>query len=251
MMFSSNISSRLQAVYKGLLSAIVVSILLFCFSCQKSKTQGQTQPESFVMMGIDISHHNSVVSWEKLEQERVHFVYMKATEGTTHQDTHYTDSYSAIRLSAVKLGAYHFYSFGISGREQARHFIRISQLRAGDLVPAIDVEHSPTNPYSSDQQYIAKVIRELKELEDELYQHFGVHPLIYTNNNCYKLYVDGHFPKNPLWIVDLEKQPSADIPNWKIWQYSHMGRVAGIKGNVDLNYYRYTSKEFSELILPH
>lgn len=252
MIARQEVYSRKQSLRSGLLSAILVFGCLCLFStCGKKKNEKASSTESFVMMGIDVSHHNPIPDWEKLKAEHVDFVFLKATEGTTHIDGNYALNYAEARQSTIKMGAYHFYSFGLSGREQARHFIETAQLQAGDLIPAIDVEHSAINPHSTDKQYVAKVIREIKELEDELYQYYGVHPLIYTNNNCYQLYIDGHFPNNLLWIVDLDKQPSSDIANWRIWQYSHMGRVAGIKGHVDLNYYRYGSNEFSELILPY
>lgn len=201
--------------------------------------------------GIDISHHNPIPDWQKLEAEGVNFVYMKATEGTTHEDRNYPSNYAESRQSNIKTGAYHFYIFGQSGREQARHFIRVANSQAGDLIPAIDVEHSPANPYSKNKRYNEKVIKELKELEDEMYEYYGVHPLIYTNVDCYKLYIKGHFPDNLMWIVDLDKEPSSEIKNWRIWQYSHTGKVPGINGHTDLNYYRYTAKEFTELLLPH
>ena len=43
---------------------------------------------------------------------------------------------------------------------------------------------------------------------------------------------------NPLWIAEYgvkQPKPTTKIGPWKIWQYDEKGRVAGIKGNVDLD----------------
>lgn len=174
---------------------------------------------------------------------------MKATEGNDHEDRNYPFNYDLARKSNVKVGSYHFYTFGLSGKEQAQHFLKTAKFNTGDLIPAIDVEHSAINTYSKDDKYVSLVIKELKVLEAELYERFGVHPVIYTNRDCYKLYIKKNFPDNIIWMCDLHNEPSNDL-NWKIWQFSHKGEIPGIDGHIDLNYYRYTFDEFKELLLP-
>lgn len=213
------------------------------------------EPESFdsskyFVKGIDVSHHNPIIQWESLLDQNITFAYLKATEGTSHEDRNYMYNYELAKNTNIKVGSYHFYSFTLSGKEQAQHFLKKAQFKSGDMLPAIDVEHSPANPYNKDKKYIKLVIDELKILEKELYENFGVHPVIYTNRDCYKLYIKGHFPNNLMWICDLHNEPSDDIKNWRIWQFSHKGELPGIEGNIDLNYYRYDFEKFKELLLP-
>lgn len=234
-----------------ILVLLIGGIVIFWLQrCQKEPDRDLNTNTAYLIKGIDLSHHNPFPNWRKLEEEGVHFVYLKATEGSTHEDKNYPCNYNEGRNSNIKIGAYHFYTFAESGLEQAKHFIRIANSQQGDLIPAIDVEHSPTNPHSYDEAYISKVVKELKVLEEELHKHYGIRPLIYTNNECYRLYIEKNFPDNLLWIVDLEREPSSQLKNWRIWQFSHIGRVAGLNAHTDLNYYRYTAKEFSELLLP-
>ena len=226
--------------------------LLLAFYLKKAPSEKQTFSElgTFVIRGIDLSHHNAIPEPRKLKNEGVSFVYMKATEGTDHLDRNYQLNYRLLKDAGIRTGAYHFYTFGVSGKRQAAHFIKTARMQSQDMIPAIDVEHSPVNPYSRDTAYVAKVIRELKALEDELYRYYGKKPIIYTNKNCYQLYIEKHFPDNLLWFADLHNQPSAELQNWRIWQFSHQGKVAGVDGKVDLNYYRYNLKEFDEMLLP-
>lgn len=214
-----------------------------------------TEPESFdsnkyFVKGIDVSHHNPILNWDNVLEQNITFAYMKATEGNSHLDRNYEFNYDLARKSNIKVGSYHFYTFALSGKEQAQHFLKTAQFNSGDLIPAIDVEHSPANPYSKDKEFVKTVVAELKTMENLLYERFGVHPIIYTNKDCFKLYIKGNFNENIIWMCDLHNEPSEDINNWRIWQFSHKGELPGIDGHVDLNYYRYTFDEFKELLLP-
>lgn len=214
-----------------------------------------SQPESFgsnkyYIKGIDLSHHNPIPNWSDLKEQNISFAYLKATEDNSHQDRNYPYNYDLGRKSGIIIGSYHFYSFGISGKEQAKHFFNTAKCQTGDLIPAIDVEHSSKNIYSNDSSYVDLVVNELKILENEFYEYYGVHPLIYTNKDCYKLYIKNNFDNNFIWISDLHKEPDNDIKNWRIWQFSHKGELPGMPEKVDLNYYRYSFDEFKELLLP-
>lgn len=214
-----------------------------------------SEPETFdsnkyFVKGVDVSHHNPILNWDAVLDQNISFAYMKATEGTTHEDRNYPYNYDLAKKANIKVGSYHFYTFALSGKEQAQHFLKIAKFATGDMIPAIDVEHSPANPYSKEKKYVEMVVSELKVLENELYEHFGVHPIIYTNKDCYKLYVKKHFPHNIIWMCDLHHEPSDDIKNWQIWQFSHKGEIAGSDGHIDLNYYRYSFDQFKELLLP-
>lgn len=208
------------------------------------------ESDKYYIRGIDVSHHNPILDWNNVEAQNISFAYIKATEGNTHKDRNYLYNYDLAKNTKVKIGSYHFYIFGLSGKEQASHFLNTAKFNSGDLIPAIDIEHSKANPHSTDSTFLSSVKKELQVLENTLYEHFGVHPIIYTNKECYRLYVKNLLPENTIWICDLHKEPSDDISNWKIWQFSHEGKIKGIPENIDLNYYRYSFEQFCELLLP-
>ncbi len=248
---------RKQHKYKSIKSIISIStfvIVAFALSYHFYKEHKQSdtfdKSKKYQVKGIDVSHHNPILDWVEVKNQNVTFAYIKATEGITHDDRNYPYNYKLAKQSNIKTGSYHFYSFGISGRDQARHFINMATCEPGDLIPAIDVEHSSSNPYSKDTAFVKSVIKELNILENELYEHYGVHPIIYTNPDCYKLYVKGHFPDNPIWISCLSGEPSNDIGNWVIWQFTHQGELPGIVGDIDFNYFRYSFERLNEFSLP-
>lgn len=226
---------------------IVLFLTLGYFFYKKSTANTFNESKKYQVKGVDVSHHNPILDWAEVKRHNIHFTYIKATEGITHDDRNYPYNYKLAKENNIKTGSYHFYNFGISGREQAKHFIRVAECQSGDLIPAIDVEHSPANPYSKDPVFIKSVIKELKVMENELYEYYGVHPIIYTNTDCYKLYINNSFPNNPIWISSLNKEPNNEIKNWIIWQFTHTGELDGIVGNLDLNYFRYSFEELQKI----
>lgn len=231
--------------------AIFLSLMSLSYYFYKNrKSDNFDRSPQYTVKGIDISHHNPILNWQEIRHQNISFAYIKATEGITHEDRNYSYNYQLARESNIKIGSYHFYTFGISGRDQAKHFIKTAQCNSGDLLPAIDVEHSPNNPYSTDSVYVNQVIKELKILENEVFDHYGFHPIIYTNLDCYKLYIHTNFPDNLIWISSLNKEPSSEITNWVIWQFTHKGELEGIVGDIDFNYFRYTFDQLNEISLP-
>ncbi len=227
----------------------MVIVLTGYYYISKNKGHDTFNSNKFTVKGIDLSHHNPIIDWSEIDDGEIRFVYLKATGGTGHCDRNYKYNYDMAKKNGIRAGAYHFYLFAESGKQQAANFIKNAECRKGDLFPAIDVEHSGDNPYSTDSSYLKMVIDELKILENELFEYYGVHPVIYTNRDCYKLYIKNNFTENLLWICDLHKEPS-DIPNWIIWQFSHTGTLPGVVGNLDLNYFRYPVTHLSKILIP-
>lgn len=206
--------------------------------------------QKYLVRGVDVSHHNSYINWSKLREENITFVYLKSTEGSNHRDRDYRQNYKAAKDAGLKVGTYHFYTFGRDGKKQAQHFIRNSIVKTGDMIPAIDVEHSAVNRPRNDKESYEKMIKELRNLESALFKKYGKRPVIYTNKECYRMYIKDNFPDNPLWICDLHDEPGNGYKNWVIWQFSHTGNIDGVVNDIDLNYYRNSFEEFKKLLLP-
>ncbi len=204
----------------------------------------------YPVRGVDVSHHNSYIHWERMMESGVTFVFLKSTEGIKHMDRDYARNYNLAQDADLVVGTYHFYTFGIDGKKQAQHFIKKSKVKPGDMFPAIDVEHSAINKPTSDRRKIKKIIAELMVLENELYKYYRVHPIIYTNNDCYKKYIASYFPDNVLWLCDLDSEPTVGGSKWEIWQFSHHGKVDGVVNEIDLNYFRSSFSDFKRLLMP-
>lgn len=185
--------------------------------------------QHFPIRGIDISAHNGPVDFLQVLADSIHFVYIKATEGATWRDAMFEQNYRAARDAGLAVGIYHFFRFDVPGWRQSVNIIGAIGSRHLDMPIAIDVEEwgNPT------QFTTGHIIDELRSLVEMLRQN-GREPIIYTNKNGYCRFVRGHFDDVALWICSFTSPPLAERDRWTIWQHSHIGRVQGIQGNVDL-----------------
>lgn len=228
-------------------TCIFILLCLICMACNFC-TQKHPQAVYNEIIGVDLSHYNAHVDFNILRNNNIYFSYIKSTEGVSLIDSNYKKNVQAAREHNIIPGAYHFYIFSLSGYEQAIHFIKNSEFKTGDLIPAIDIETSDNNPYARDSLYLQRLQSEIEIFSNEVYKHLGKHPIIYCNKEMYALIIKDSFANNPLWIVDLNNEPDSTMTNWRIWQYAHDQYLEG-KQKVNLNKYRFNKKAFAELQL--
>jgi lysozyme len=109
----------------------------------------------FPIRGIDLSHWNHPIDYEKISKN-IDFVFLKISEGTTFRDRLFEHHYINFRLKEVAIGVYHFFNFGIDGKEQANHFLNILNQQEIDLPLVVDVEQAG-NPIHSDKFVIEEL----------------------------------------------------------------------------------------------
>ena len=195
-------------------------------------------PDGYEIHGIDISHHQGKIEWEKLrnngmiEKCPIRFIMIKATEGATQIDPLFKENFHQAREWGFTRGAYHFYSTHSTAAEQARHFIRNVKLEDGDLPPVLDVEHKPGG--QTDEAFKESIQEWLRIVEE----HYGVKPIIYTYYKFKMRYLsDPYFDDYPYWIAHYYVDKVEYTGRWKFWQHTDAGRLPGIRGYVDLDIY--------------
>ena len=93
--------------------------------------------------GIDVSHHQGAVDWSKVREWNGHpiqFVYIKATEGGTHQDRFYSANLKGARENGLRAGSYHYFRTSSTVESQFQNFIKQADKDQQDLIPMVDVE---------------------------------------------------------------------------------------------------------------
>ena len=205
-------------------------------------------PAGYDVMGIDISHHQGTIDWEKLRNAKVNgqplrFVIIKATEGTSLIDENFNENFYRSAENNLIRGAYHYYKTNKDSREQARFFMKQAHLQAGDLPPILDIEERGNDALSVFQR---EVLAWLKQVE----QAYGIPPIIYTG---YKFKIDylsaPVFDRYPLWIAHYYEKKLKYQGPWILWQYTDCGKVDGVKGTVDFNLFNGDMKELTKLTL--
>ena len=195
-------------------------------------------PEGYEIHGIDISHHQGKIDWQELKDNGlidkfpIRFIMIKATEGATKVDENFIDNFYQAREYGFTRGAYHFYSVHSPAKEQAEFFIKNVKLENGDLPPVLDVEHKPKN--QTDEEFKESIQLWLNMVEF----HYGVKPVIYTYYKFKTKYLnDSVFDDYPYWIAHYYVEKVEYKGQWKFWQHTDVGKLPGIKGNVDFDIY--------------
>lgn len=215
--------------------------------CYGYKGYGVCLPVNYKVHGIDVSHHQGDIQWNKVkatdkQEYPIRFVFMKATEGGDHKDHRFADNFRQAREVGLVRGAYHFYNPNTDPIRQADFFISQVKLEKGDLAPVLDIERKPRNK----AQLQADLVKFLNRLE----QHYGVKPIIYTSYK-YKLnYLDTpELSAYPLWIAHYYVDTLRYEGPWQFWQHTDYGTVPGIEENVDLNVFNGSWDELQQYTL--
>ena len=183
----------------------------------------------YPVRGVDVSHYQGEIDWDVLGQQDIDFAYIKATEGSSHVDEKFSQNWYGSHLSGLAVGAYHFFSFDSSGKDQLEHFTQCLPARDGMLPPAVDVEFygdkaaNPPNPRDVEQELAA----------------------LLEGMESWNLYIRGRFDRYPLWIRNVKTKPRTDGEPWLLWQYTNRQRLDGYKGDetfIDMNVF-YGSRE--------
>ncbi len=205
-------------------------------------------PEGYSIRGIDVSHHQGTIDWEKLSHakmgnEPISFVFIKATEGKSLLDENFNDNFYQAREYGFTRGAYHYFHPEMTAKEQARFFLRQVHLEEGDLPPVLDIE---TTGKLTPAQLRKEALTWLRIVE----RQYGVKPILYTYYKFKTGYLNTpEFDEYPYWIAHYYVNELGFKGKWKFWQHTDRGRLEGIRGYVDLNIYNGSMYDLRQLTL--
>lgn len=151
------------------------------------------------VQGLDASKWQSGLNWQQVAID-YQFAFIKATGGHTYIDPDYLHNWNEALNTNLIIGAYHFYYSIDSPEEQANHFITTvrSNMRPGNLPPALDLEGKSINSHISQEQFVADIKTWLNTVEQAL----GKPPIIYTDLDFAKHWLtDPSLASYPLWIA--------------------------------------------------
>jgi lysozyme len=206
-------------------------------------------PGDYLIHGIDVSKYQQNISWDAVKEMKVReiklgFAFIKATEGVNNTDPQFKKNWRKARQAGIIRGAYHYFIPSRDGKIQAKNFIDKVEIVSGDLPPVIDIEQ--TNRVSP-----AQLRQEMSEWLDAVELYYGVKPIIYTNAEFYKKYLQGYYDHYPLWVAHyLQPNEPRISRDWSFWQHSEQGRVNGIRAKVDFNVFNGDSLAFRSLLVP-
>lgn len=206
-------------------------------------------PEGYSVQGIDISHYQGSIDWDKLHNalidgNPVRFIIIKGTEGNSLLDDNFNDNfYNAAEYGFIR-GAYHYFVPGVDAKSQADYFLKQVHLEEGDLPPVLDFEKTGNLTPS---QVEKAALTWLQTVEN----HYHVKPILYTYYKFkLKYFSSKKFDDYPYWIAHYYVDTLRYKGAWKFWQHTDFGKVDGIKSYVDLNVYNGSMYDLEKFTIP-
>jgi lysozyme len=195
----------------------------------------------YPVRGVDVSHHQGTVDWERLRDDGAEFAYLKASEGAAWRDTAFVRNRAAALRAGVPTGAYHYFTFCAPGAEQARNFLTAAPPLPGPaLPPAVDLEFRGNCAARPPPDSLAAQLRAFLTPVEAAY---GRRALLYVTHEFYRAYLAGWPATNPLWVRSMLGPPRYG-GSWTLWQFADRGRMRGVDGPVDLNVFNGSRDDF-------
>jgi len=195
---------------------------------------------------VDLSNNNpGPIDWRQVKGDGVFGVLLKVSEGRNFVDQTWPERSRGARAAGLHVGGYHFARPGGDPLEQATIFVgHLGKVERRDLHPALDLE-----------------VNDQKLHPAELFawaRNFGSHVHAMTGSKVLWYTYPGFLAEQGwrhqlgtgagLWIADYGPNDGRDhgVPDgatkpWRSFvahQFTSVGRVAGVKGNVDLSHAR-------------
>lgn len=218
----------LQILFALAAAAGLLAALFFFVKTKKLQINRWIVSEKDII-GVDISEYQADVDMEKLSEQNIQFVYIKATEGSSYVDSRFAENWAEAQECGLPAGAYHFFSFDSPGKMQAENYVNTVGSLDGKLIPAVDIEYyadKKDNPPSQEE-----LVRELSDFLEALEEEYDVKPMIYAPREIYEKYIVGYFDEYPRWVRSVYYPATFEAGgDWMIWQYCDTGELEGYEG---------------------
>lgn len=192
--------------------------------------------------GIDVSRYQGNINWQSVKEAGIDFAIIRVGyrgygTGKLVLDEYFEKNMKGAAAAGIPCGVY-IYSTAISVAEAVEEAaFTISAVKKYKLIYPImyDVERATDRCAGmTKKQFTDNTIAFLETVKKA-----GYKAMYYTYRNFLQNYLDYNRLKNyDLWLA-MYTNSADDAPianyNYKIWQYSSTGKVAGISGNVDIN----------------
>ncbi|HEU4626232.1 MAG TPA: glycoside hydrolase family 25 protein [Steroidobacteraceae bacterium] len=167
---------------------------------------------------IDLSHHNTVTSFERVANAGIRGVIHKATQGTRFVDPTFASRRKQVRDAGLLFGAYHFGTAG-SGTDQAEHLLSVA---GADTLLILDLEGNP--------QGFDMALEEAEEFVSHIAAQTGRFPGLYSGHTIKEMLSAAGIrdPRQTVlsqcWLWIAQYGPAPLIPTiwsrWTLWQYT-------------------------------
>lgn len=217
---------------KTSISTLILTILI-TFICLPSLAFGPSS--NTLYEGIDVSSWQQNIDFAAVRNAGIEIVYMKSSEGSSYIDSYFETNYRNAKANGLKVGFYHYVTARTTeqARAQATFFAKVISGKEPDCKLAMDFENFG-NLSTTQVNEISRVF--LETLENLTNKEV----LIYSNAYSARTIFSSSLSNYPLWVANYGVSEPGDNGKWSTWvgwQYTDTGKISGISGYVDRDYF--------------
>lgn len=191
--------------------------------------------------GIDVSHHNGKIDWEKVKNAGIDYAIIRCGYGQdmiSQDDKMFEYNITECERLGIPYGIY-IYSYALNVNHvlsEADHVLRLIKghnPKFGIWLDLEDDDYKLNNGMPTNEQFVEMAIKFCDKIKANGYNNAGIYANIYWLD--YKLN-DSRLDKYKKWVAQWTGSCTYNKP-YQMWQYTDNGSVNGITGNVDMNIY--------------
>lgn len=228
-------NTQIETVQESIQNATVPEITKNSYSFYKDKDLSTS------IDGIDVSEFQGYIDWQQVKDAGIEFAFIRIgcrtyDDGGIIFDTRFKENLYSADRAGIETGVY-FFSQALTVEEA---------LEEADAVIEAIRPFNITYPVVFDWEIIAEDYARtdaisIESLSDccvafcERIKEAGYTPMIYQNTSTLLYNVDlPRIKEYDIWLAEYNDEPTYYY-DYKIWQYTNEGHVAGISTDVDLN----------------
>lgn len=204
--------------------------------------------------GIDVSKYNGDINWDKVKKDGVDFVIVRVgyrgygKSGTLCTDPNYKANIEGALAAGIKVGVYYFTEALTTDEAREEAEFCISKIKDYNITlpVAIDYEYPTDGKNPIGRMYNAKLTKAEATANVKAFcaavKKAGYTPLVYANKSDLSSLINGKTIGNTykVWLANYTTKTTY-ANSYEYWQYTSSGKVNGITGKVDCNFW-YTKK---------
>lgn len=227
---------------------------------------GYTHPSQFsncmVIDGIDVSYYQQNIDWGKVKRQGIDYAFIRIgytnldSPFRTNIDSFFEQNYENARANGVMVGVY-YYSCATTIKEaqqEAQFVLDTLGGRKLDMPVAYDCEYAGRLKTAYDNagtaaQKRTKLTTNSLAFLNYIDKNSDYEPVFYSyrsmtspygNPSAAKLNMNLIDNKYKVWLAQYSSDNSYERP-YEHWQYTSSGKVTGITGSVDCNFWYYNN----------
>ena len=187
------------------------------------------------LKGIDVSHHNGIIDWDKVKADGIEFAILRCGYGRKsirQIDRQFERNYRECKRVGIPVGVYH-YSYAKNAEDarlEADFMLELISGKQFEYPVIFDIEDKGQEAFGKD------VLTDITVTFCEKIEAAGWYVSIYSNPDWFtnKLNLERLKPYDK-WLAHWVSVPKWGNEFGGLWQYTDSGRVDGIETAVDMN----------------